>query len=280
MNITGTVKYIIRYPIKSLGGEYIDETNVDENGIEGDRTYAFKDEDTGLIVSTKNPKKWKKIIELSAFFKKKKLVVKNYELNELFVDKEKIEGHIHKLTSKKVTLITTTDVTNRQIREADRSPVDKLGTVINQEPLALASKEKHFFDFAPIHILTTASLKKINSFYKEGNFGIARFRPNLVVDTGEQIDFVENDWIGKQIKIGEHLTIKIIEPCPRCVVTTLKQGKMKRDINILKTIVEYSAAQSHTFFPGKTLKGVLGVYGVIEKSGTIKTGDQAKLMSV
>ena len=51
-----------------------------------------------------------------------------------------------------------------------------------------------------------------------------RFRPNLIIDTGGQEGFVENDWIGKTIAIGPEVRIQVTGPCPRCVMTTLASG--------------------------------------------------------
>ena len=44
---------------------------------------------------------------------------------------------------------------------------------------------------------------------------MARFRPNIVVETGEP--WLEDSW--KVIRIGA-LTLRIVKPCARCVITT------------------------------------------------------------
>ena len=38
-----------------------------------------------------------------------------------------------------------------------------------------------FFDGAVVHILTTATLKQLQSVYPQGSFEARRFRPNLIV---------------------------------------------------------------------------------------------------
>jgi len=129
-----------------------------------------------------------------------------------------------------------------------------------------------------LHIITTSSLNHIKSFYKSGDFAVERFRPNLVINSYESGGFIENEWIGKEIKIGDELIIKIIEPSPRCVFITLKQGDLRKDNEILKAIVQNSSAKSFTYFPGETLKGVLGVYGIIKKIGQVKIGDKVEII--
>ena len=55
-----------------------------------------------------------------------------------------------------------------------------------------------FFDCAPVHLLTTATLAKLSAFYPGGRFEPRRFRPNILVATGADEDsFVENT-LGRQ----------------------------------------------------------------------------------
>ena len=49
--IIGTVEQIWRYPVKSMGGQRLSETTVDELGIPGDRGWAIRDETTTEITT-------------------------------------------------------------------------------------------------------------------------------------------------------------------------------------------------------------------------------------
>ena len=278
MTQIGTIESIFRYPIKSLGGEKLSDAIIDENGVEGDRTFAFKDCESGFIVSCKHPIKWEKIIELSATLNQgNSVVVKDID-NEVITEKEEIESKIRELTSRKVELISVKDNLGKQYRESDRSNIDEVGTTIKQEPLSIVGNKNYFFDFAPLHIITTSSLNHISTFYNKGDFNVQRFRPNLLIKTTNLNKFEENEWIGKKIRIGRNLEIKIVEPTPRCVFTTLKQGELEKDRKILKTIAQNSFAKRFTFFPGETLKGTLGVYSIVLKKGSVKVGDKVQLI--
>lgn len=277
MNI-GKIESIFRYPIKSIRGEKLFEVSIDENGVKGDRIFAFKDCQTGLIVSCKHPKKWKKLLELSATLNKDNSIIVKDDYNTKWTNNLEIETRIYELTSRSVKLESVSNNKERQFREADRSNVDNLGAEILQESLSIASKSNHFFDFAPLHLITSSSLSHIKKKYEEGDFDAQRFRPNLIIKTNEEHGFLENEWLGKKIMIGDELIIKIIEPSPRCVLVTLKQGKLKEDKEILRTIVNNSSAKSYTYFPGKILKGTLGVYAIIINQGKIKLGDKVRLI--
>jgi uncharacterized protein YcbX len=72
--------------------------------------------------------------------------------------------------------------------------------------------------------LTTSTINRLRELYPQGRFEARRFRPNIVVSTGnEGPGFVENDWIGRTVLIGDTVRLAITEPCPRCVMITLPQ---------------------------------------------------------
>ena len=61
----GEVKELWRYPVKSMAGESLQQTRVDQQGFAADRRWALWDEDKGEIT---NAKKLPKILGLSARF--------------------------------------------------------------------------------------------------------------------------------------------------------------------------------------------------------------------
>ena len=126
------------------------------------------------------------------------------------------------------------------------------------------------FDIAVIHILTTSTINRLRELYPEGRFEVRRFRPNIVVESAssseeKKKDFIENLWVGKKLKIGEDIVLKIIAPCTRCVMITLPQADLPRDLGILRTVAQYNRVTA-------------GVYATVhEGRGTIRRGDQVRL---
>src|SRR5262249_1487409 len=87
-----------------------------------------------------------------------------------------------------------------------------------------------FFDYATVHLLTTATLERLHQLYPQGRFEVPRFRPNIVVATASrEPDFIENGWIGHTIAIGDSVLLAVTGTCGRCVRTTLAQGGLPRD---------------------------------------------------
>jgi uncharacterized protein YcbX len=122
-----------------------------------------------------------------------------------------------------------------------------------------------FFDCATVHLLTTATLKRLREFYPQGRFEVERFRPNVVVEppAGEQ-GFAEDAWIGKTLVIGDEVRLSVTGPCGRCVMTTLAQGDLPNDSGILRTAVQRN-------------QGNVGVYAAVVHGGTIRSGDKVRL---
>ena len=55
-----------RYPVKSMIGEELNATEVDEFGLLGDRAYAIVDSSDGKVASAKNPRKWPDMFNFQA----------------------------------------------------------------------------------------------------------------------------------------------------------------------------------------------------------------------
>ena len=128
-----------------------------------------------------------------------------------------------------------------------------------------AMPEGTFFDLATLHVLTTGTLDKLREVYPAGRFEPRRFRPNLIINTGDKKDFVENGWIGKTLAIGPEVKIQVTGPCPRCVMTTLSQGDLPRDVGILKAAAESNEVR-------------VGVYASVVQAGTIRIGDAVNVL--
>jgi uncharacterized protein YcbX len=95
---------------------------------------------------------------------------------------------------------------------------------------------------------------------------------NVIVSTKEA-GFVENDWIGRVLAIGDAVRLSVVLPDPRCVMTTLAQDELPNDTNILRTLTRHNRVQvgAAGLFP------CAGVYAVVAAPGTMRTGDRVAL---
>lgn len=280
----GSVVSLWRYPVKSMQGEELDSTSITERGILGDRAYAILDRETGHIASAKHPRKWSKLFACRAAFAAPPQL--GAPLPALWITlpdgvvvssaQPDIDQLLSRALDRDVTLVTT--LAASPTREADRTPVDggPEDELIRAEPMAIASPSGTFFDYAPVHVLTTATLARLQSLFPDGRFDVRRFRPNIVIaPAAESQGFVENDWLGRSIVLGAEAgpRLDLIDPSPRCVVTTLAQGDLPRDPGILRTITRHNAAASVTLAPGVVFPAVAGVYAAVRRDGTLRRDD-------
>ena len=58
--------------------------------------------------------------------------------------------------------------------------------------------------------------------------------------TSRQHGFVENNWIGHTVAIGEPVRLRVTGPCPRCVMTALRKATSRRTPGILRTAAQHN----------------------------------------
>ncbi|XP_077341919.1 mitochondrial amidoxime reducing component 2-like isoform X2 [Lithobates pipiens] len=123
-------------------------------------------------------------------------------------------------------------------------------------------------DLSPLLLLSDASLEDLNSKL-EHKVSIRNFRPNIVVSGCEP--FAEDSW--KEIQIGEHVRLKQVMPCPRCILTTVDPDtgiiNMKEP---LETMRSYRLCDTEDKKVYKS-SPLFGQFVRIQKKGMIKVGD-------
>lgn len=282
MTVVGRVAEIRRYPVKSMLGESIARADVSERGLAGDRGYALVDAETGKIVSAKRPRLWGKMFELHAGYRSEPadttlpaVIIKGSGAS-IASDDPNADEALSDILGRKVRLITTLpDVGMLEEVWIDEKNADPYGPVIGEEgsdrlieiPASLGAPHGTFFDYASIHLVTTATLGALSAAYPDGRFDARRFRPNLVVEVAGK-GFVENDWLGHTLRIGD-VEIQANVPTPRCVMTTLPQEDLPKDTGILR-----AAAQANPLDFGPFVKQpCVGLYADVAAGGVVGIGD-------
>jgi uncharacterized protein len=282
MEKEGTIAALWRYPVKSMQGEELDAAKVTEAGILGDRGYAVLDRATGQIASTKHPRLWASLITCRARYLEPPTVdaplppvaITFPDGTGVRSDDPYCELRLSHLLGREVALVRGGGET--RTREADRTPLDATDAqpLIQAEPLALAAPTGSLVDVAPLHLLTTATLASLQDAAPDSRIDARRFRPNLVVTTRtDESAFPELDWLGCTLRAGASVQLRVIDPSPRCVVTTLAQGELPRDPHVLRALAERTRARSLTLAPGMLFSGVAGVYAAVVTAGTLTVRD-------
>ena len=127
---------------------------------------------------------------------------------------------------------------------------DRVGDALDVQPVTLVSLE------------SVAELAKRGGH--DGRLDPGRFRMTIEVD-GVSVAHEEDTWAGRRVRVGDAV-IRVAEPVPRCVVTTLDPDTGLRDFPTLKVIRDYRGtnAQDQLEF---------GVYAQVFQPGDVRIGD-------
>ena len=255
----GALVSLWRYPVKSMGGEELNAVAIAGGSLLGDRPYALVDSATGKVASAKHPRKWPGLFQFRATF------VEPPQLGAALPPVRVMLPDGFTVTTKQANF-------NQVMSQALEREVALCSTTLQAPHLEEFWPEVEGLayndvvtDVAPIHILTTATLDRLRDLYPQGRFEARRFRPNIVIEAAAwSTGFVENDWVGHTLAIGDEVRLSVTAPCPRCVMTTLPQSDLPGDLGILRTAVRYNKAH-------------VGVYATVLQAGTIRRGDAVRL---
>jgi len=224
------VAALYRYPVKSMGGAELARATVGPGGLPGDRGWALRETATGKAASAK---KHAVLMLCSARF-----------LDEPAPGAPPPPAEVTFPDG----AITRTDAPGANAR---------LSRLLGAE-VAFARNDSGagHFDARPLHLLTTAALATMRA--KSGlDFDVRRFRPNVLVEL-DAPGRPEDGWTGRAIRLGS-VSIRVLKPVSRCVMTTLPQPGL--------------AASKETFPAIFADGGALGVYAEALSSGTWNAGD-------
>jgi len=85
--------------------------------------------------------------------------------------------------------------------------------------------------------------------------------------------FVENDWVGRVIKLGPDITALVVLAVPRCIVTVLGQEELPRDNTVLQVIAQNNRLNVPVLGPSPCA----GVYGTLHTGGVLRRRDGVTL---
>jgi uncharacterized protein YcbX len=260
-----TISAIYRYAVKSFLGEDLHAAEIDSRGVAGDRAYAIIDPAENRVGSAKIPRKWARLYEFRAAYHPLANGAASVpqvtfpDGSSVPADSPEINAMLSRELGKDVRMVATKPDDLKL--EAVKPGLDAIELVETVDfPLV-----NPFFDFAALHILTSATLEHLRSLYAEGDFDARRFRPNIVLDTPGEAGFVEETWIGKTLAIGDQVRVRILMKTHRCAATTLPHHGLPKDNEILRTANKHNA-------------GNVGVYATVVETGTVRVGDVVEVV--
>lgn len=276
----GSVRSLWRYPVKSMLGEQLESCELTDRGFVGDRAFALVDADDGKVASAKNPRKWAKLFECRAEFVDSPPAVRIAlpDGSEINADDPDAAATLSRFFDRKAVLRkSAAEAPVIEEMWLDGAPD---GRSVTDETIARGSPPGTFFDYAVVHVVTTATLDHLSELYPQGRFDERRFRPNLLVSTADgHAGFVENAWVGKTLAVGDSVHIAVTDPCPRCIMTTLSQEDLPADPGILRTAARHnSLVGGEGRGPGGAYPASIGVYARVLTRGIVRRGDPVRVI--
>ncbi|MFQ5847099.1 MAG: MOSC domain-containing protein [Candidatus Methylomirabilales bacterium] len=291
--VVGSVAGLWRFPVKSMRGERLEQAEFTARGLVGDRAYALIDAETGKVVSAKSVRLFPDLFGCQAAFVEPPRLGREVppvrislpDGTSVTSDSSTVDRVLSTCFRRDVTLGRaapddfTIDMYHPDVEDLD--PAGHRDTVVEQKlgsaffaeaGLASPVPVGSFFDLFPVSVLTTSTLEQLSELQPQSRFDQRRFRMNVIVGTKEA-GFVENDWIGHELAIGDAVRLNVALPDPRCVMTTLAQDELPKDTDVLRTLTRHNRVQVGDAgqFP------CAGVYAVVEAPGTMRTGDRVAL---
>jgi len=231
----GRVTALFRYPVKSMRGHALERATVDRHGLTGDRRFALR----RIGVTTGFP--WLTATRAPALI-----------LYEVALDLE---------NARQTADVTVRAPEGKSFVLGSDSFADHIRYNLGHEIEAM-HLDRGIFDCAGVSVISRQTIESLEQLAGR-SLDVARFRPNIVVDTSDASGFPEHGWLGARMAIGlpaGGVELGVTEDDPRCSMINLDPETGESDPVVLRTVAQQRA-------------NIAGVYAVPIRLGAIAVGD-------
>ena len=285
-----TVSQLWRFPVKSMGGNQVDELRIDGRGVHADRLWAVRDVEKGVTASARRVPT---LLGCSARYVTEpdadagpgnapNVVITFPDGRELTGDDPAVHDALSELVGREMhlTALPPHDDTSQHRMSVNDSLANFSPAMVRQD-FGLGDAEElpdtsvfstrqiitlarystppgTFVDLSPVHVLSTASLRDLAA--GGAPYDVRRFRPNVLVDVdAPDREFPESGWVGGEVTVGKAV-LRVTNPTIRCVVPTRPQP----DLDLDRALTRQLAERTNRF---------LGVYADVRTPGVVQVGD-------
>jgi len=139
-----------------------------------------------------------------------------------------------------------------------------LSEIDKKHQLTLMRSHRAMTDCRPVSLFSVQSARQLSQ-ETETPIDKRRFRANVYLDLASDNGFGENELVGRSLKIGPKVIVKVLERDPRCAMIALDPDTAERTPAVLKKV-----AQAH--------EGTAGVYCAVIVEGMLHKGDPVELL--
>ena len=230
----GAVEAIFRYPMKSMGGERIEEANLGWYGLEGDRRLAFRRRDDRSGMPWLTASKFPDLL--------------------LFAPQRREDGP------------QGDPPTHIRTPEGEQMPVygEDLAKEVGRRygaPVERMQLSHGNFDEASISVIASDTVREIGRLAGR-SLDVRRFRPNVLVRVLRPAPFQEDEWVGGVRSFGEGddtAAIAVTMRDERCSMVNLDPDSASPAPEVMKAVV-----RAH--------QNTAGIYGAVTRIGRLAVG--------
>lgn len=241
--LVGLVESLWRYPVKSMGGESLDEAFVGFSGIYGDRLFAFHSSASPEAFPYFTAREQKRMLLCRPKFRHPAKARADPE--DLVVDVETPAGAMLAIDNPSLIEMLA----------------DGLG---DEHALTLVRSDRAMTDCHPVSLLSIQTADTVGD-----EVGVAvdkrRFRANIYVDLDSGTGFGEDEFVGRTLRLGSKVELSVLARDSRCKMITLDPDTGESNPKVLRPV-----AQGH--------EGKAGVYAAVIVEGTVRPGDAIELL--
>jgi uncharacterized protein YcbX len=267
--VVGSVAELWRYPVKSMRGELVEELAVTARGAAGDRAWALRDLANGKVASCKRHPAL--LGFRAAYADDGETVLVEGPGGRMFSPGDRDASRIvsealgHPMRFER-------DPGPQEVTGIDRTtvfagvPIEEMNVEWTAETLPdhFELRPGAYVETGPLLVLSSATLDHLGRL-RGATVDQRRFRPNVYVASApDTTGFAEDGWMERGLAIGAEVVLRDLSPVPWCVTCTLPVDELPRDRGVLRAVATHHAA-------------TLGVYGEVERAGTIRVGDPVAL---
>ncbi|HWY56020.1 MAG TPA: MOSC N-terminal beta barrel domain-containing protein [Terriglobales bacterium] len=230
----GHVEAIFRYPVKSMGGERLEEANLGWYGLDGDRRLAFR------RIDNRSGMPWLTASKLPDLL--------------LFAPQHREDGAQGDLPT--------------HIRTPDGEELSVFGEELAANvgrrcgaPVEMMQLRHGIFDEASISVIALDTVHEIGGLAGR-SLDVRRFRPNVVVRSLRSVPWQEDDWVGGVLNFGEGddaPAIAVTMRDERCSMVNLDPDSASPAPEVMKAVV-------------RVHQNTAGIYGAVTRIGRLAVG--------
>ncbi|RAV15204.1 sulfurase [Mycolicibacterium sp. GF69] len=291
----GQVAELWRYPVKSLGGERVDHIDIGPRAVHGDRLWAVRDVERDVTASAR---RIPALLTATARYAETlspdagpgnapEVVITFPDGAEMSSSDDRVHARLSEVAGREVRLTALPPVQDTSLHRLSRHERENTSIAAIRSDLGVGDEERFpdlsmyrvvdlatlarystppgtFVDLAPVHVLSTTSLRTVGAGAGGDPLDVRRFRPNVLVVLDDPSDALpESQWTGGQLSVGGAV-LEVTMPTIRCVVPSRAQPGLEVDRRITKAVAERA-------------QRCLGSYCWVDTAGAVRVGDPVDL---